>query len=228
MKTNQAPVITIDGPSGSGKGTIAKKIAHRLGWHYLDSGALYRVLGFAVLQNNVDPDDHEQLKDLLAKLKIRIEIHGDDCNIYIGNTEISGKIRSEEVGHISSKISALPFVREALLEKQREFRQEPGLVTDGRDMGTVIFKDAELKIFMVADPKERAQRRYSELKNQGNDVSLPEIEQQLASRDQRDQQRAIAPTKPAQDAVIIDTTGKTIVEVQDEVMQHVAEIFGVS
>jgi cytidylate kinase len=223
----KALVITIDGPSGSGKGTIAYHLAKHLGWHYLDSGALYRAIGWAVLEEGIDPEDHQALEALLNSIQIEIKECKHDYRLIVNNRDISEEMRTEEVGNISSKVSAIPMVRAALLQKQRDFQRQPGLVTDGRDMGTVVFPEADLKLYITADLKERAKRRLKQLKIEENDASLRELEALLAKRDQRDENRAISPAKPASDVIIIDTTAMSISEVLEKVYEQVNAILGV-
>jgi CMP/dCMP kinase len=220
------PVITIDGPSGTGKGTISQLLAKKLGWHYLDSGALYRVLAWAAIQQNISLDNEEQLFALAQQFIVEfiVDDSGVASQIMCGNEDVTAAIRSPEVSQASSIVSTKPLVRQALFAKQQAFRQAPGLVTDGRDMGTVIFPDAPLKIFMTADPHERAQRRYNELKSKGIDVNLPTVLDALSKRDARDEERTTAPLKPAVDAIIIDTTALNIEETFQLVMQKVETV----
>lgn len=222
------PVITIDGPSASGKGTIAQKVAKILGWHFLDSGALYRAVGWAALDAKVDPNDHVALQNLINHIKINTQIAdlGEDAIIIVNNYDVTEDIRSEACGQMASITSAIPFVRAALLDRQRAFRQPPGLVTDGRDMGTVVFPDANLKFYVTASVEERARRRFNQLKQKGKDVSLAAILRELSVRDERDANRAIAPAKPADDVILIDTTHLDIDGVLQLVMKHVHEVFG--
>lgn len=222
------PVIAIDGLSGSGKGTIAQMLAKKLKWHFLDSGVLYRVIGWAVLHQHVDPSDHAVLQELIDTLDIRMEIAeiGDDAKIIVNQVDITDEIRAEACSKMASITSAIPLVRAALLERQRAFRQAPGLVTDGRDMGTVVFPDAMLKFYLTASAQERAKRRFSQLKQKGKHVSLPNILQELQARDERDVNRAIAPAKPADDVILIDTTLLDVNGVFEAVLQHVQEKVG--
>lgn len=218
------PVITIDGPGGSGKGTIGQLLARTLGWHFLDSGAVYRVLALAAEQQKVSLEDAQAL----AALAQRLDLHfienevGSGLAVILAGEDVTEAIRSEACGSITSKISAFPEVRLALLERQRAFRQSPGLVTDGRDMGTVVFPEAQLKIFLLASVEERANRRYRQLKELGINVSLPDLCNELTERDRRDRERPVSPLQPASDAVIIDTTQMSI----DEVLQQVKRIAG--
>lgn len=213
-------MIAIDGPSGSGKGTIARRIALQLGWNLLDSGALYRLLALAGSRRGFDPND-EAAHAVLAKA-MNIRFSGDasgEEQIWLGGEEVSAEIRTEKAGEGASRVAAMPAVRAALLERQRQFAQEPGLVADGRDMGTVVFPDAPLKIFLTATAEERARRRHKQLKEKGIDVNLAALSQELAERDRRDASRPIAPLKPAGDAEIVDSTQVTIDEVVATVLR---------
>lgn len=207
-ESKSIPVITIDGPGGTGKGTISHMLARFLGWHFLDSGSLYRLLALAALEKQVNLQDETALAELASSLDITFvpELIGDAPKILLANQDVTLRIRTEHCGTVASKISIFPAVRAALLIRQRNFRQLPGLVTDGRDMGTVVFPDAILKFYLMASQEERAQRRYKQLKKQGINVSLRDILRELQERDERDQNRAISPLKPADDAVIVDTT----------------------
>lgn len=207
------PVITIDGPSGSGKGTISQLLAKKLGWHYLDSGFLYRTLGCAALKQHIALTDVAALKKLAVNIKKQ----------KIANSDI----RTEACSIASSQVSKLPEVRQVLLEQQRNFRRAPGLVADGRDMGTVVFPDADIKIFLTASCKARAKRRYQQLQDQGINVSLPNILQDLKERDARDCERSVSPLKPAKAARIVDTTKLSIDEVLQEIIglcETIAEV----
>jgi len=224
--TDIPPVITIDGPSGVGKGTAAQKLAKHLGWHYLDSGAIYRVFAWAVLRDQIDPEDMPALKELLKTINIVMNVEQDQLQILCDGEDISQAIRNEEVGSMASRLSTLPLVRAELLQMQRDFQQFPGLVTDGRDMGTVVFPEARLKLFFTADQEERARRRYHQLQEKGENVNLHKILAQLAERDQRDTERTIAPLKPADDVVLIDTTSMSIDDVMQTLIDKVASEFG--
>lgn len=213
-----APVITLDGPSGTGKGTLCHMLAEHLGWHFLDSGAIYRVLAFAVRKHTLDVSDVEKIVALAHMLDLRFVVGG---LVLLDEEDISDAIRTERCGQEASKIAIIPEVRAALLARQRAFATAPGLVTDGRDMGTVVFPDAFLKIYLYASAEERARRRYLQLKDSGNDARLSQVVEELAKRDTRDTSREHAPLKPAPDAVQIDTTGLTIVQVFNKVLQLV-------
>ena len=213
----EAPVITIDGPGGSGKGTIAMRLAGKLGWHFLDSGALYRLVAVAAMGRDVDVIDETALGQLAEGLDVSFGSSVDGMVILLDGNTITGRIRSEDVGVYASRIAALPLVRAALVKRQRAFRKPPGLVADGRDMGTVIFPDAVLKIFLTASAQARAQRRYKQLKEQGESVNLSRLFRDIEKRDERDSSRAISPLKPADDAHLIDSTELSIEEVMQEI-----------
>jgi CMP/dCMP kinase len=219
------PVITIDGPSGSGKSTIAQWLAKKLSWNILDSGALYRVLALVLEREAINLDDEEFLKSLVDSLDVRFAI--EDINkvttVFLNNKDINYIVRDEKVGNMASKIATFVSVRNALLHWQRSFRQSPGLVTDGRDMGTAIFPDANVKIFLSASCEERAKRRYNQLLDNGINVKLAALIDDIAERDLRDQNRDISPLKKAEDAVVIDTTDKTIETVRDSIWQVVQQ-----
>ncbi|HFD91846.1 MAG TPA: (d)CMP kinase [Gammaproteobacteria bacterium] len=214
------PVITIDGPGGSGKGTVSRRLARRLGWHFLDSGALYRLVGLAARRRGVDLGDEAALARLARDLDVRFEEDpaAGEVRIWLEGEEVSDSLRSEACGEAASRVAALPAVREALLERQRAFRRPPGLVADGRDMGTVVFPSAALKIFLTASAEERARRRYKQLKDKGMDVRLNSLLEEIEARDARDMQRAHAPLKAAADAVRVDTTAMSIEEVVDHIL----------
>ena len=207
-----APVIAIDGPSASGKGTIASRVAKKLGFHYLESGALYRVVALMALR--------EGLADELA-LSVQAEnmdVLFDDGEIWLGDEAVTEKVRSEPVGNRASEVAKLPAVRQALLKRQRAFRRAPGLVADGRDMATVVFPDAELKIFLTADPEIRAQRRYNQLIEKGIDANLRALSRDLRERDERDAKRAVAPLIPASDSQVLDSSALSIDEVVERIV----------
>lgn len=212
------PVITIDGPSGSGKGTISLLVAKALGWHFLDSGAVYRVLAWAALEYGLDLTQEDALESLAFKLNMQFS-----DQVICDGKDVSHQIRSETCGNAASKIAVFPKVRAALLVRQRAFRTLPGLVADGRDMGTIVFPDAVLKIFLVASPKERAVRRYLQLKDTAHNVTLQSLLTEIEERDRRDTERAIAPLKAAEGAVVIDTTGLGIETVFEQVMVEVKQ-----
>jgi cytidylate kinase len=212
-----APVITVDGPGGSGKGTIAMRLAEKLGWHFLDSGALYRLVAVAAMDRAIGADDEAALGRVAEGLDVNFGVSGDGMVILLDGNYITGRLRSEGVSVFASKIAAVPLVRSALVHRQRAFRKQPGLVADGRDMGTVIFSDAILKIFLTASAEARAKRRYKQLKEKGESVNLSRLLRDIKMRDERVSTRAIAPLKPAQDAHVIDSTELNIKQVLQEI-----------
>lgn len=212
------PVITIDGPSGTGKGTVGLLLAHKLGWHILDSGAFYRAFAHIAHEKQILPDQIDQLQLVGDQLDVRFEVKTDEIRIWTEGRDITGAIRSEEGGRFASIYAAIPEVRQALLARQRETRRPPGLVADGRDLGSVVFPDAVLKIFLTATPKVRAERRYKQLKDKGFDVNLPRLEKEIAARDYQDTHRTISSLMPASDAVEIDTSEITREQVLDEIV----------
>ena len=216
------PVITIDGPSGSGKGTVAVRIAEKLGFTLLDSGALYRSVGIAALRGGIDLRDHQQIAELARHLNIEFGVSSPD-SVWLDGEDVSLEIRTDIGSELASQIGAIPAAREALYERQLAFRKAPGLVADGRDMGTVVFQDAIIKIYLTARPEERAQRRYKQLIDKGIDASLPDLLRDLKERDARDSERPISPLKPAKDAVVLDTTDLHIDQVVAQVLDLVSE-----
>lgn len=215
----RSPIVTIDGPSGSGKGTISRAVAVRVGWHLLDSGALYRLVALAGLKRGIKSDDIEGHAQIAGSMDVRFDVAPDGGELVtLAGEEVTRQIRSEEAGQGASRVAAWPPVRAALLDRQRAFAQAPGLIADGRDMGTVVFPEADLKIFLTASPDERALRRYKQLKDKGSDVSLPALSREITERDLRDSTRAVAPLKPAPDAEVIDSTSLTIEQVIDRVI----------
>jgi len=219
------PVIAIDGPSGSGKGTIARHVANELGWHLLDSGALYRLVALAARQKELPLDDAGALTALTADLDVSFasDEHGEE-QIWLEGKEVTLAVRTEECGAGASTVAALQPVRDALLGLQRGFRRAPGLVADGRDMGTHVFEDAGLKVFLTATPQERAKRRHKQLKDKGIDVSLAALSRDIEERDRRDSERSVAPLRPAEDARILDSSKMPISDVVRTVLGWAAEL----
>ena len=215
------PVVTVDGPSGAGKGTLSSLLAKELQWHFLDSGAIYRVLAVAALHHDLPVDDEASVVPLATGLDVSFETNGEANRIILEGEDVTDDIRTEQVGAVASQVAALPRVREALLRRQRAFQQAPGLVADGRDMGTVVFPDAVVKLFLTASAEARAERRYAQLKEKGMDVNLARLLTDIKARDERDTQRAVAPLVPAEDAVVIDSTHLDITQVFEKAMEVV-------
>ena len=215
------PIITVDGPSGAGKGTLSARLTQFLGWHFLDSGALYRLTGLAATNHGVAFDNEPALSLLAEHLDVRFDSSGERTLIFLEGDDVTDTIRTEDVGAMASKVAAVQVVRDALLNRQRAFQEAPGLVADGRDMGTVIFPEAELKLFLTASPEERAKRRYLQLKDKGHDVSIARLAEEIRLRDERDTNRSVSPLKPADDAFVIDSSGLNIDEVTDLAIQQV-------
>ncbi len=211
-------VVTIDGPTSSGKGTISRMVAARLQWHLLDSGALYRLVALSGHQLGLEPDNIPGHAAAAQGLDVAFgEVQGEE-QVWLAGRDVTAQIRTAEAGMGASRVAAWPAVRNALLERQRRFVRAPGLVADGRDMGTVVFPDAPLKVFLTASPQERALRRYKQLKDKGSDVSLAALSREIAERDLKDSTRAVAPLRPAADAHVIDSTGLVIQEVVEQVL----------
>jgi CMP/dCMP kinase len=213
------PIIAIDGPSGSGKGTIARRVANALGLHLLDSGALYRLVALAGAQQGVGPQDAEGHAAVARELQVEFGMdEAGEERILLGGADVTRALRTEAAGAEASRVAAMPPVRAALLDRQHAFARPPGLVADGRDMGTVVFPAAPLKIFLTASAEERARRRYKQLKDKGLTVNIADLSQEIRERDLRDSSRSVAPLRPAADAVILDSTGLSIERVVDEVL----------
>ncbi|MEN3754980.1 (d)CMP kinase [Mangrovibacter yixingensis] len=224
--TPHVPVITIDGPSGAGKGTLCKAMAEALQWHLLDSGAIYRVLALAALHHHVDTSSEEALVPLAAHLDVRFLSVNGNLEVVLEGEDVSGEIRTQEVASAASQVAAFPRVREALLRRQRAFREAPGLIADGRDMGTVVFPDAPVKIFLDASSEERALRRMRQLQDKGFSVNFERLLAEIKERDDRDRNRPVAPLVPAQDALLLDSTQMSIEQVIEKALEYAREKLG--
>ncbi|MGF1690679.1 (d)CMP kinase [Photobacterium kagoshimensis] len=221
--STHSPVITVDGPSGAGKGTLCMLLADKLGWNLLDSGAIYRVLALAALHHGVDLESEEALVVLAAHLDVQFVAEGDLVKVILEGEDVSPTLRTQDVANAASKIAALPRVREALLRRQRAFSEAPGLVADGRDMGTVVFPQAEVKIFLDASAEERANRRMNQLQNKGIDVNFVTLLSEIQERDYRDRNRAVAPLRPADDALVLDSTELSIEQVTAQALAYIEQ-----
>jgi CMP/dCMP kinase len=220
MRPGECSIVTIDGPSGSGKGTISRAVARRSGWHLLDSGALYRLVALAGAEAGLAPEDVPRHARIARDMVVSFEVaHDGSERVRLGGRDVTDAIRSEQAGQGASRVAAWPPVRAALLERQRAFARPPGLVADGRDMGTVVFPEAALKIFLTATPEERALRRYKQLKDKGSDVSLAALSREISERDLRDQTREVSPLKPASDACVIDSSRLSVEAVVGRVLE---------
>jgi len=218
---SQSPVITVDGPSGAGKGTLCMLLADKLGFHLLDSGAIYRVLALAAIHHGVDTESEDALVPLATHLDVQFIAEGDLVKVILEGEDVSGELRKEETGMAASKVAALPRVREALLRRQRAFSAAPGLVADGRDMGTVVFPEAEVKVFLDASAEERATRRLKQLQQKGLDVRFDDLLSEIQERDDRDRNRPVAPLRPAEDALVLDSTSMNIEQVVEKALHYI-------
>jgi cytidylate kinase len=221
------PVIAVDGPGGAGKGTVCRRVAAKLGWHLLDSGSLYRITAYAALHRGIALHESTAVAEIARTLDVRFVEGPEDVSVIFEETDITNLIRTEKAGESASIVAADPAVRAALIDRQRAFAQPPGLVADGRDMGSVVFPAAGLKVFLTASVAERARRRYKQLKDKGMDVSLPALARDMAERDRRDSQRAVAPLRASAEARVLDSTQLDISEVVDLVISWASEVYAI-
>ena len=219
--TNKIVIVTIDGPSGAGKGTLSQLVAKKLGYHLLDSGALYRLVALSAHKLNADISDEQTVAEIASRLDVKFDVAGDSTLILLAGENVTDAIRQESVSMNASVVAAYPKVRTALLQRQKDFVQTPGLVADGRDMGTTVFPEAQVKIFLTASAEARAERRYKQLSQKGVDVDIAEIVRDIKARDERDSQREASPLKPADDALVLDSTLMTIDEVLKAILDTV-------
>lgn len=219
--SSHTPVVTVDGPSGAGKGTLCMLLSKKLGFHLLDSGAIYRVLALAAIHHGVDLESEDALVPLATHLDVQFIAEGELVKVILEGEDVSGELRKEETGMAASKVAAQPRVREALLRRQRAFAEGQGLIADGRDMGTVVFPQAEAKIFLDASAEERAQRRLKQLQDKGLDVKFADLLSEIQERDDRDRNRPVAPLRPAEDALLLDSTTMSIDEVVEKALQYI-------
>lgn len=226
MALDLPPVLAIDGPSGAGKGAVSAAVARRLGWNALDSGAVYRSVALAALERDVSADDEAALVELTRNVHLTFRAGEGGIDVYLDDRDVGDSLRTEAVSVMASRVAAIPAVRAELLELQRACRAMPGLVADGRDMGTIVFPDAELKVFLEASVEERAKRRYKQLKEKGESVMLSRLFRDMQARDRRDRERAVAPTVPASDAVVVDSTHLSLEQVIEHVVGLARQRFG--